>query len=217
MSQPDVQRIIKVGGVGTITVTPDTASVRVGAVITDPSLKAALRQVDQRMNAVIAALKDSGVPAEQMKTIDYRVEVNRNYERPSRPITGYTVSHKLRFSVTPIARVGDLLSLVVETGANSMDNVEFTIADQSEAIRQARSMAMADARSRAQQLADDGNLELGDPLRIVEGEDDEPFERGTYMLMESRSAAPPTIEAGQQSIEMTVSVIYEAHSKSSQV
>ncbi len=214
MAQNEVQRIIKVGGVGMVMVTPDTATVRVGAVIADTSLKAALRQVDQRMNAVIAALKESGIPSEKMKTTDYRVDVNRNFDLPSRPITGYTVSHKLRISVAPIEKIGDVLSLAVDTGANSIDNVEFTTADLSAAMRHARSLAMADAKSRAQQLADDANLELGDPIRIIEGTDDEQIDTASYMMLESRMAAPPQIEVGQQTIETNVSVVYEARSRS---
>ena len=112
----------------------------------------------------------------------------------------------------PPRKIGDVISAAVDAGANYVDAVRFTTANASAAVRHARSLAMADALERARQFADDANLELGDPVTIAEGAQREPVAYG--IAMDARSAAPATIEAGQQEIDVTVSVVYEARSKS---
>lgn len=215
MVQADERRTIAVRGVGTVTVVPDTAVASIGAVITDQAIINALRQVDQRMNSVIGGLKANGIPDNQIKTIKFDVSVARDYQNPRRPIIGYTVSHIMRVSVSPSVRIGEVISSAIDSGANDIDSIRFTTADANAAGVQARSLAMVDALSRARQIAADANLELGDPLRIVEGEVDVPEEPRQYMMLaESRSAPVQQIEAGQQEIEVTVTVVFEAHSRS---
>jgi uncharacterized protein YggE len=213
MSESEVRRSISVQGVGIVRYVPDTASASVGAVVTDVSVKNALQHVDRRMNNVIAVLRDSGIPSEQIQTTDFRVSVDYDYQKPGHPVTGYTVTHIVHFNVKPLSMIGDILVAVIDAGANRVNSLEFTASDPAGAVLRARDQAMDDALARAQQLARHGNLELGHPLRITEGFVDAPEFEHTYRLAES-SASSMKIEAGQEQASVNVSVVYEAIAKS---
>jgi uncharacterized protein YggE len=75
---------------------------------------------------------------------------------------------QLNVTVRDIDAVGEIMAIAVENGANSVNNIQFSIADQSELVAQARSMALADARDRAGQIADEIGVSIVAPVRIDE-------------------------------------------------
>jgi uncharacterized protein YggE len=209
VADSEIQRSVTVQGKGSVSVTPDTAGAAVGASITVRSVDDARQQVAQRMNAVIQTLRDSGIPDEDIDTTSYNVNVNRDHQVPARPVTGYTVSHIVHFTVTPLDKIGPILSAVVDAGANELRHLEFSSSDLTEATAQARAKAMADAESRARQYAQLSNLQLGAPISIREGREevDITVQHSSYLAEARMDSAD--IPAGQQDIEVQVTVIFE--------
>lgn len=199
-------RTVTVSGVGIVTVVPDTAKVQIGATVTNASVSAALSDVDQRINALIKVLHDNGIPDTNIQTSQFNIAVQYDYNSSTRPVTGYTVTHMLRFSVSPTDKVGQIIGAAVDAGANQIYDISFTTADPSSAEQQARAKAVNDALARAQQFAQAAGAEVGQPLTITEGTTVAPIENKTATVGVGGAA---TVEAGTQDIQVTVTVTYE--------
>jgi uncharacterized protein YggE len=166
--EPSDRRTISVTGEGRVSVTPDTAQVVLGVEIQNADLSAAQLEASQKMDAIIAALKDNGVPEDRIKTINYSVSVQRDYERPGQPITGYLVSHLVQAKIQPMDKVGAIIDAAVSEGANAVRDVAFIVENQDAALRQAREQAVNNARAKAEQLASLIGVSLGAPASITE-------------------------------------------------
>jgi len=200
------QRSITVSGVGIVTVVPDIANVAIGASVTDSSVATALTDVDQRVTAVVQVIRNAGVGSDKIQTTQFSVTVNHDYSSPAQPVTGYTVTHLVRFSVAP-DKVGKIISDSVTAGANQINGIDFTSADPSGAKEQARDLAVKDALTRAQQFAQSAGVTLGSPLSISEANAPTPVKSAT--AGSGMGSGAVTIEAGSQQIEMDVLITYE--------
>ena len=81
-------------------------------------------------------------------------------------IVGYNVQNTLAVTLQGTGRAGELIDALVGAGANQVQNVAFSVADQTEFLDAALGLAVEDARRRAGVLADAANLDLGVPLTI---------------------------------------------------
>ncbi len=168
-AQTPGERVISVSGEGRVFIRPDLAIVTLGVELSNPDLAAAQQEASRRMDAVLAELRARGIPEEKIKTVSYSIWVERNYEQPDQPITGYRIVHLVEVQVQPVDRAGEIIEAAVAAGANSVPGVSFTVADPNAVLRQARELAMRDARDKASHLAQLAGVTLGTPVRIAEG------------------------------------------------
>jgi uncharacterized protein YggE len=92
-----------------------------------------------------------------------------------------------------------------------MDGLSFRIADPSAAEREARILAMAQARSRADVLAEAAGLTIESVAEVVEGAAGQPpgpRPKAERMLMAADVATP--VEAGSLEVAVAVTVTYRA-------
>ena len=167
-------RAITVVGEGTVSLEPDLATINVGAEARANTVSEAKAEVDAQMAAIAAALKEAGVDEKDIQTSHYSIY----YEQEPMPVMpegsapenrgGYRVSNMVRVTVRDVEKAGDVLDAVVQAGANQVAGVNFTVSDESTWQSEARAKAMADARSRAQELADLAEVELGQVLSVSE-------------------------------------------------
>lgn len=164
-------RQIITSGYARITVAPDTAEVTIGNQHTDLTAAAAQAEVAKNMDAVIAALQKMGVAKEKIQTTAFRVGAEYDYTNGQRVLTGYTVTHQLRVTINDISKLGAVFDLVVSSGANTIDNVEFSVSNAAELQRQALKSAVADAQLKAEAIAAGAGVSN---LRITRIQDNSP-------------------------------------------
>jgi len=203
---------VSVSGHGDVNVPPDTASVTVGVDVIAPTLAEAQTQATTQAEAVIEALKAAGIADEDIQTDYFSVNILRDYSENADPtlITGFEIVNQLRVTVRDTASLGDLLDEVVTAGANSIYGVSFYVDDQTAAASEARIAAVADARTKAEELADAAGMTLGPVVAIAEGvapviSPMYGMARGGGMAMD---AAVP-VEAGSSTVAVDVTVTYE--------
>jgi hypothetical protein len=96
----------------------------------------------------------------------------------------------------------------VTAGANTINSIQFDVADKSEALKQARAAAVKDAKQQAEELANDAGLTLGE-IQSISFYDTQP-----YPMFEGKgggggeAAAAVPIQPGQLTFTVTVSVTY---------
>jgi len=168
-------RYITVVGKGEVSLTPDIAQVNVGAEATAETVSEAKAEVDSRMEAILAALKEMGIAEKDIQTSQYSIYYEREpvfgpaREESSSEAGGlYRVSNMLNVTIREIERAGEVVDAAVEAGANRMYGVSFTVSETVEWESEAREKAMADARARAEELAGLAEVTLGEVLSVSE-------------------------------------------------
>lgn len=197
---------ITVTGYGSVSVTPDTASVIVGVNIVEPVLKDAQSEANDQMTAIIAQLKAGGIEDADIQTSNYSVSVNQSYDPNGTPgeVTGYTVSNQVSVTVRDLSELGALLDSVVAKGANSIWGVSFFLADPTDAAKQARELAVADAMERADQIAAAAGSSVGNIISI--SETTSPYATDLYAKGAGGAGVP--IQTGSSVVSAAVSITF---------
>jgi len=209
---PAGPRAITVVGEGTVRLEPDLATINVGAEARADTVSEAKDEVDAQMAAISAALEEAGVDEKDVQTFHYSIYYE---EEPmavapgeSAPASrgGYRVSNMVRVTVRDVDKAGEVLDAVVQAGANQVSGVTFTVSDESTWQSEARAAAMADARSRAQELAELAEVELGQVLSVSEVIGSSPFPKVAVEYgLGGGGIAPGELELGTQ-IQVTFAI-----------
>jgi uncharacterized protein len=204
------QGSIVVSGTGRIAVQPDLADVRLGVTVTQPSVGTARAEAAQTMDAVLAAVRDVGVESRDVRTSMLSVQPRYDYRDGRAPaLTGYEVANIVEVTVRDLDALGGVVDGTLGAGATSLDGLEFRIADPGPAEREARVRAMAEARARADVLAEAAGLTIDGVVEIVEGPPSRPpipFPKAERMALAADVATP--VEAGTLEVAVTVTVTY---------
>lgn len=172
--QTTVDRTVTVVGVGKVSLVPDIARLDVGVQDSAATVAQAKSAVDAQIAAIVAALTTSGVADKDIQTSNYSIYYEQPQVSPDAQGTStgksgvYHVSNMLLVTVRDVTKAGDVLDAAVNAGANQVYGVTFTVSDESRWESQAREKAVADATSRAQELARLSGLELGQVLTVSE-------------------------------------------------
>jgi uncharacterized protein YggE len=210
--RPDDRSTIIASGTGRVALAPDLAELRLGVAVSRPTVDAARSEAARLMDAILAAVDAAGVDRRDVRTALLSVQPRYDYRDGKAPtLTGYELSNVVEVTVRDLARLGDVVDGTLGAGATSMDSLSFRIADPSEAEREARTMAMAQARSRADVLAEAAGLAIEGVREVVEaplGQPPGPRAKAERMLMAADVATP--VEAGSLEITVGVTVTYRA-------
>lgn len=159
---PEPQRTITTSGTGIVSVEPDMATFSVGIEARGEELKPAQDEVTEEANAITAMLKENGVEDKDILTSSYRITAEEKHDRNGNfvEITGYVVTMTISVTAHDITIVGTLLDQSVTLGADYVSSINFSVADPDPHIREARKLAIADAKMKADDyaLGSDSNL-----------------------------------------------------------
>ncbi|MEE3234601.1 MAG: SIMPL domain-containing protein [Candidatus Latescibacterota bacterium] len=196
---------IHVSGTGQISASPDIAYAQLGIQTFSVQLDEALTANNKLMASINNALQNAGVSNTDIVTTQFNVNPQYDYEKDSRELLGYWVNNQIRVTCRELTKIGNLLQIAVDAGANTVNGIQFSIED-TEALRaQARSLAVADARQRAETLATAAGVKLGQAIDIRESSNDYPlYARAEFDL--AQGAVP--IESGQLDVTISVQVLF---------
>lgn len=200
---------LTVTGDGRSTAAPDLALITLGVSTEAVTAVDAMSQNATRQQAVIDALKADGVEARDIQTSGLNLQPKMEYIDGQAPkLVGYVAQNTVNVRVRDIAGLGGVLDKLVATGANEISGISFAREDMTAAQDDARNAAVAEARRKAQLMAEAAGMRLGD-LRALS---DAPVFDGPQpmMAMRSREKADATpIEAGELNISARVSAVFD--------
>lgn len=207
--------VIVAVGQGEVFATPDRATIRLGVQEQARTADAAQKAVNEKMNRILNSLKKLGVAENRIRTS--RAELYPVYDhRPNRPpeLVGFRSTNAVTVLLDLGAKgptVGAVLDAAVAAGANSVDGIQFSLADDTEQRAQALKQAAENARKKAQSIAAAFGVELGDLVAAGEGASDgleppRPFAT-RVLAMESADVSAP-VQPGQIRVAATVEVRY---------
>jgi len=203
---------ITVYGEGIAYASPDIAKVRFSVQYTARTVTAVRDNLDGKITDVRDRLDDFDIASKDIKTVEYSLYPERDYNRTPAYITGYTGRHSLEVTVRDLDKVNDVVDAITKVGVNDISNVTFDIDDPDEWIKEARTDAVKEAKNKAKDIADDADIKLGKLISIQESVGG----IGTPIYYDygrggggEDIAVSPSIEPGSQEIRVNVTLIYK--------
>lgn len=199
-----------VSGEGKVFIRPDTAMVSLGISATAGSVRQVQEQINSVINRVSQEVKNLGVDEKDIKTTNYSINPNYDYNSGSQKITGYQASANLQVKVKDIDKVNDVIDRVTAAGANQVGGISFDVDDRTKAENEAREKAVADAKRKAKEAAKIAGFRLGKIVNYQEnmGAPWYPF-YGASALERVGGGTPTKVEPGSSEVSVAVTLSYE--------
>lgn len=184
-------RTISVTATDKVTAIADIATVHVGFIAYGPGSDAAYANGSRTSNAIVKALRDTGIPADAIESENqsvapvqpYQVEKLTDAEKAQRKFQ-VTQSWTVRTNANDAAKV---LDLAVKAGANQSGQIDWSFKDENAPEAEAATKALKRARSQAEQMAQSLNTKLGALLYASNEVQASPVRP---MMMRAMAAAP---------------------------
>jgi hypothetical protein len=146
------QHTVTVSGVGEVSVAPDVADILIGVTVQKPTVAAAQSAAAASMTAVIAAAKKDGVDAKDIVTINISLSPVYDYSSSAPRLVGQQFSNSVKITVHNLASLAAVVDDAMTAGATNIGGISFRLNDPATVQANARKLAMADARSKADAL-----------------------------------------------------------------
>src|SRR6201997_4393443 len=200
-------RQVTVLGSGQVQGVPDTLTADVGIEFTAPDVTAAMNQTNDRQQAVINAVAGAGVDRKDISTTD--VSLQPQYDNAGGAITGYRAGNSIRVKIHPADSASHVLAVIVGAGgdATRIHSVSYSIADDSQLVKDARTRAFQDAKNRAEQYAQLSGLKLDKIISISEPSGGAATTPPAPPRSGMQAAVP--LEPGQQTVSFSVTAVWQ--------
>jgi len=205
-------RSISVTGTGQVRAEPDIATVNTGVEVRAETVAAARAGAAEASNAIIAALRAHGVDELDVRTVDFYVYPEYDWGDDTPRVTGYVFSNTVQVTVRDVERIGELIDAIAVAGGDAVrfGGISFAHADPGALNGEARELAIADARGRAEQLAELTGVTLGSIVSVVETSWAAPYAgfspRAEFAAADSLG---PSIQPGASAVTVTVQAVWE--------
>lgn len=198
---------LTVTGEGQASAQPDLATISLGVSTRAATAAEAMTQNAEAQTKVIEALKAEGIEARDIQTSGLNLTPVMDYQDNQAPrLTGYAAQNMVTLRVRDIAALGGVLDKLVASGANEINGISFSREDMTQALDQARAAAIADARHRAEVMAEAAGMKLG-PLMSLSEAQMGGGPRPMMMAADAKRAETP-IEAGELAVTANVTAVY---------
>lgn len=211
-AQPTVHTL-SVTGTGQANLVPDIAYIYLGVHTEKPTASDAMAENNTQTQQMIDALTGFGIDKKDIRTTNFSIWPTDKYDPQTGTPTGekvYSVDNTVYVTVRDLKKLGDLLDTVVSAGANTVNSIQFDVADKDAALKSARADAVKDAEAQAQELASAAGVAIGE-IQSIGFFDNQPvplFEgKGGGGGAVAQAASVP-IQPGQLTITVTVNVTY---------
>jgi uncharacterized protein YggE len=186
---------------------PDRAFVTVSVETRAKSPREAQRLNADAMTAVQQRLTQARIAKESIRTTGYDLQQEFDFVQGKRVPREFAARNGVEVRVDDIARTGDVVDVVVQSGATSVSGIRFDLQDRDTAEREALRLAVADARARADAAATGAGRTVDRVVRIEDSRDMSIAPLRPMMTMARAAEAPQTpIEPGLIEIRARVTL-----------
>ena len=202
-------------GQGETFAAPDSATLRLGAIAEDKEAVSAQTKVNVVMQSAMKALRALGIPEKRLTTAGLSLtpvyeqqERQLNVTRPR--IVGYRARNTVQIQLQDLQLVGKAIDAGVGAGANQIESLSFQLKDDGEARKKALTLAIEEARGKAETIASAMQVRLKGVREVIEGGVHIMQPRMEFaqarMAMAADTSTP--VQAGEVRIEANVTVRY---------
>lgn len=219
LAEDNLPATLSVTGSGTVYMAADIATASLGVCLNGEDLETLQKQANETISAICEAMKQAGLADQDISTNYIYINPRYDYSSDMEQIIGYSITNTMTIRTENIDMIGAYIDAAFAAGANSFDSINFTVADDSEARRQALELAVQDARSKAETIALASGKTLGDMVSVAEGsQNDYSYYNSTsgsvaYARAETADAAGfgSTVRAAQVKVTSEVQITYNLY------
>jgi len=210
-------REISVSGTCVRHVTADRGAVALTAQFVHDDLKTAVRLATEAYEKTLVAVKGLNLEALDIKTVEYSVDQWREWENKRSVFKGYRARIGMRVTSSSIQRLGEVIAIAAREGLTDVGQLTLFVSSEKALAERVAGLEQAaqNARTKADHLAKTLNTRLGEAVTISEEQTHLPSPRPVMALNRSKGSgfdeqqmAPPSIEAGEQELTVTVQVVF---------
>ena len=203
---------INVDGSSEITAKPDKAEVWAGISILENTAEEAQNEANKVINAIIDGLRYKGISEQDIQTESLNLYEERTWEDGESKTVGWRATQTLKVKTTDLTKVGTIVDIAVNNGANQINNINFGLSEakEQEYKKQALAEATKNAKAKAETIAESLGVKLGKIKSVSESS----FNYIPYMYaMEKAAGAPAVAEAAtvmpqDVTVTATISLVY---------
>lgn len=206
---------IVVTGEGVVEAAPDMATITLGVTAQQKTARGAMDEVSAGVARLLERMAAADVAPRDMQTSGLSLgplwDGGRYGSSGNPEIIGFSASNTVTVRVRDLPKLGGLLDSLFEDGANTFNGLSFGLQEPRPAMDEARRKAVADARAKAELLAEAAGVSLGRIVTISEeggGAPPMPMYR-----MEAAVADSVPVAAGELAITARVTIVWEIGGK----
>jgi uncharacterized protein len=199
---------VQATGEATVSAKPDQATIDIGVVTQGATAASVAAQNAAQTDAVLADLRKMLAANDQLKTTSYSVRPNYLSPKPGTParITTYTATNIVGVTLNDLTQVGKVIDAVLQSGANTIQKLEFGLKNPQAARSQALREAATQAKASVEAIAAGLGVHV---LRVLSAEEFEPGDDGGMYKKAPPpppNSATPATEVAAGNIEVTATV-----------
>ncbi len=209
-------RSIHVNGSGSVTGEPDIATLYLGVSVEKETVEEAREEAASAMTAVIDALKANDIAENDIQTENFSIYPQYDYTDEGRVLRGYRVNNTVSAEVRDLETLSDIIDDATGAGGDIVvvNSIQFMIEDPTPLQAQARALAVKNAETKAQTLAEASGVTLGKPITIIEtshaaGPPIAFAEAAEFAADEESARSSTPIQAGELTVTINVTLVYE--------
>ena len=216
--------VVSFSGQGKVFAKPDISTLDFSIITEAVNSKAAQDTNSRKSQSIVDFLKKQGIEDKDIKTTYYNIYPQYSQIRPpiiydaavpvapyAARITGYQVTQGFQLKVRDFDKLSDLVDGLVSNGVNNVTNLGFSIEDPEKVRSEARALAIADAKEKADELKGKIGIKLGKIINFYEDIYGYAYDRGGgYGGFEAMSANKgPSLPPGENEITVNVTLTYQ--------
>ena len=207
--------VLNVRGSGTVYIAADLVRVTMGVSRTGDDVAEIQRDVNERINAICAALTAAGLDESAISTSSIYIYPQYDYSGEIQKLVGYTINSSINVCTGEIDSIGKYIDAAFAAGANTFDSISFSASDTAAAKKQALEIAVKNAMEKAEVMAAASGCALGELKSVSEGDantyyyEDNAGDTRVYAAKTEAAAAGTSVFAAQISVTADVQLTYE--------
>ena len=166
----ETERTVEVTGNGTFYAEPDYAAIRLGVTVTGGTAEEASTLCTEKLQQITDAAGGMHIGSKNIDTTD--VEIEARLAENGEDVADYRAKAAVTVTVRNMANLGAIMTTLMDAGATET-TVTFSLEDATAAYGEALTEAMADARSKADTLAEASEAKVKSVVSVVEQPYDE--------------------------------------------
>lgn len=197
-------------------VAPDTARISFSINEYKKTQKEAANIVNQKTKDVVSALKKLDIEEKDIKTKNYSVYPQYNWNDGKRIFQNYKISQSVEVTIRDLDVISGVLSKIVELKVDNLNGPNMFIDNLDDIKDSLREEAIKNAKEKANQLASELGVDLEKIVGFSESEKNDYYQPRLFnemkvMAMDSFEGGivEPEINPGQENIVKTVSITFQ--------
>lgn len=206
--------LLAVEAEGSVQRAPDIARISTGVSTQAADTQSAMRQNAEEMRKVLDALKNAGIAGRDIQTDGISLSPQYRYRENQPPrLSGFQANNRVSVKVRELEKLGSIMDILVRAGANELHGPAFELDNPEAARDEARRLALAEARRRADTYARELGLTVRRIVSIDEGNQlatlPVPLAMAARAKGEMMADSSTPVAAGESDIRVRLAVVFE--------